>query len=193
MKAIIYNVAKNGIIILYFLSIALLWNKNNFLCYYLIGIIINLSVNYVLKGIIKQKRPTLNEEDIENKENKEDINDATNSIVINDKNVLLNDLRNQYGMPSGHAQGTFFSAMFMTLSLQNIYISIIFFIISFITIYQRVHFYFHTVEQVIVGGLLGSLIAYVFYNLSLKHYFSWVCKHRWIVSFISFILMWRLF
>ena len=73
-------------------------------------------------------------------------------------------------MPSGHAQHTLFSSIFISLALQNIFISSIFFIISFMAIFQRVHFYFHTIEQVIVGGIIGISLSYLFYNLSTKKY-----------------------
>ena len=63
-----------------------------------------------------------------------------------------------YGMPSGHSQHIFFSAMY--LQLQGIqYIEFIW-IIALITIYERVANNKHTVNQVIVGALIGLGVGY---------------------------------
>ena len=179
MNIVLYNIAKNSIIILFFITTILLWNKHNLICYYLIGISISFLVNVLLRNIIKQKRPDY----------KEDDNDVDKETVINDKNDLLNNSLKQYGMPSGHAQSTLFTTIFISLSLQNLFISSIFFIISFLAIFQRVHFYFHTIEQVVIGGIIGSLLSYLFYNLSSKNYFTTICKQKWLLLLISIIII----
>jgi membrane-associated phospholipid phosphatase len=69
-----------------------------------------------------------------------------------------------YGMPSGHAQAAFFITTFLYLSLKHtnlLYLCIVF---SLIICYQRVKFEFHSISQVIVGSVLGSVIAYIFYQ-----------------------------
>jgi len=188
MNIVVYNIAKHSVIILFFISNILLWNKNNLFCYYLIGISVSFLVNSLLRNTIKQKRPNYKEDE----NNNENENDVDKETVIKDKNNLLNNSLKKYGMPSGHAQHTIFSSIFIALSLQNIFISSIFFIISFIAIFQRVHFYFHTVEQVIIGGIIGSLVSYLFYNLSTKKYFTSICKQKLLLLLISIIIIRKL-
>ena len=185
MNIVVYNTAKYSIIILFFITNILLWNKHNLICYYLIGISVSFLVNVLLRNIIKQKRPNYKEDN----NDKEDDNSVDNETIINDKNDLLNNSLKQYGMPSGHAQSTVFSAIFISLSLQNIFISSIFFIILLLAIFQRVHFYFHTIDQVIIGGIIGSLLSYLFYNLSFKHYFTTICKQKWLLLLITIIII----
>ena len=92
-------------------------------------------------------------------------------------------------MPSGHAQSVSFSTIFIYLSLHNIYLTSIFIIISFIAIFQRVYLNFHTLEQVIVGILVGSFLSYLFYKLALKNYFPIIHKYKFLLLLfpISFI------
>ena len=47
-----------GPLILYFLSIYLLWNNDNLFFYYNIGIFMNALLNLIFKGIIQQPRPS---------------------------------------------------------------------------------------------------------------------------------------
>ena len=69
----------------------------------------------------------------------------------------------QYGMPSGHAQMVFFSTSFIFFALKNKYISLVYFIISLISMYQRVKYKNHTVSQVVGGAFVGSISGYLFY------------------------------
>ena len=211
MNILIYNIAKFAIHITYLSSIIFLWNKNNLICYYLVGFTINFLVNSLLRNTIKQKRPfdDTNENDKQNsnkidkqnsnendKQNsnendKQNSNEIDKQTVINDKNNTLNRHIIKYGMPSGHAQSTLFSAIYISFSLKNIYISSIFFIISFIAVFQRVYFGFHSIEQVIIGGIIGSFLAYCFYKLSFKNYFSFICK-KWFLMLVFGVTIYNL-
>jgi len=174
MNILLYNIAEYSHFILIFISLFLLWNDTTLLYYYIIGVSLNELINILLKIVIKQDRPI-------NKNNDDKSND--------DKDKLLSSNVQRYGMPSGHAQSVSFSTMFIYLSLHNIYLTSVFIIISFIAIFQRVYLNFHTLEQVILGMLVGSCLSYLFYKLALKNYFPIIFKYKLLLLLfpISFI------
>jgi membrane-associated phospholipid phosphatase len=135
--------------ILFFVSCYLLWNKPVFLNYYIGGFFINTILNLLLKGIIRQPRPS---EDIK----------LFNLAVNNGKRMGFD----VYGMPSGHAQLAFYSTIFIYLALKNKKIAFVFLLISMISLYQRVKYKNHTILQVIVGSGVGALFGYFIYYLS---------------------------
>jgi len=144
-----------GPIILIFLSMYLLWNKHTLFFYYTIGIFIDAILNLILKGILKQPRPS------------ED--PKTFDFAINQgKRFLFKDgiPYDIFGMPSGHSQSVLFSTMFIYLSLKNKNILYIYLFISLLTMIQRVVYNHHTILQVIVGALVGLIFGYVFYQLA---------------------------
>ena len=136
----------NGPIILFFTSIFLLYKKNILLSLYIIGSILNLAINNILKEIIKQPRPD------------EDIQIFNASKMVNKRFGP-----DKYGMPSGHAQSVFFSTSFLFFALKNKYVSLVYFIVSLNSMYQRVKYKNHTVSQVIGGAAVGSISGYLFY------------------------------
>jgi membrane-associated phospholipid phosphatase len=196
MNTIIYYLAEYSIIILILISLLLLWNNQNLFCYYVIGISVNEIVNFLLKILIKQDRPNndkVNKNIVNDDPDKQMVNDNDNDVidketVIYDKNKLLSDNIQKYGMPSGHAQSSAFSTMFIYLSLHNIYLTSIFVIITLIASFQRINLYFHTVEQVIVGILVGSFVSYFFYKLALKNYFPTIYRYKFLFLLILFYL-----
>ena len=139
--------------ILLVFSILLLWIKNyrSYLSYYLIGYILNILLNYVLKGFIQQPRPTEDKKLIE--------------MALNNGKRFGYDI---YGMPSGHSQGVFYSTAFIHLVLQNPQITLVFFLFSLNTMIQRVNYKNHTILQVICGALVGIAFAYIVYHYSTK-------------------------
>jgi membrane-associated phospholipid phosphatase len=140
--------------ILILLTIFLLFNKYTLLQIYLIGFVINSFLNFVLKGIIKQPRPS---------EDKHVFNVWLNNGMKGDR--LWFD---RFGMPSGHAQSVFYSTFFIIFALQNTNINILYLIISLNTLYQRVKYKNHTVLQVIVGAIVGTIIGSLLYYYSQK-------------------------
>ena len=54
-----------GPIILIFLSMYLLWNKNNLFFYYTVGVFIDNILNLVLKGLFLRPRPTIDKKEFE--------------------------------------------------------------------------------------------------------------------------------
>lgn len=155
---IINNVGYYGPLLLFFQSIYLLQKKPNYMIYYISGFFINGIINVLLKGIIKQPRPLFDSE-------KHDLA-LTHLRRFMFKDGILFDI---YGMPSGHAQSVIFTTTFIYLVLKNKFIAILYLFISLITFYQRVEQNMHTITQVLVGGLFGIFIGYIFYYFGQKN------------------------
>ena len=159
-EQLFYEVGKNGPFILAICSLLLLKNKKYYFIFYLLGIILNMFLNQLLKYLIKQPRPYIDQKTFElaMKHMKN-----TNYFNLISYDAVL-------GMPSGHSQGVFFITAFMYFVFKNQYPNLITFylLISIITIIQRVYYKFHTVNQIIVGGLIGISFAYLMYYLASK-------------------------
>ena len=126
--------------------------------YYLYGSFLNVILNIILKGMIKQPRPTENPElfkiALKHSNQFKFVNGFPHSI---------------FGMPSGHVQSSFYSILFIYLALNNIYITLFYLLIDLIIFYQRVEFNHHTILQVIVGVMVGLLFAFFIYYMSQRH------------------------
>lgn len=150
-----YEFGTYGPIILFFLSMFLLWNNHNLFFYYTLGIFVNAILNIILKTIIQQPRPTA---------------DVTkfNLALTHGKRFLFKDgiPFDIFGMPSGHAQASFFSTVFIYLSLRQENLLYFYSLFSLLIVSQRVVFNYHTILQVIVGAIVGSLFAYFVYYLA---------------------------
>ena len=144
-----------GPTILIFLSMYLLWNKNNLFFYYTVGVFIDAILNLILKGLFQQPRPSIDQKSFD-------------LAFKHGKRFLFKDGMpyDIFGMPSGHCQSSFFSTVFIYLSLKKNNITYIYLAISLLTIFQRVVYNYHTVPQVIVGAITGSFVGYLFYYLS---------------------------
>lgn len=126
----------NDLVILIFLIFIKLYiiNSENKLIF-LIYIFINFVINSLLKVIINEPRP---------------INHNTNYSFLQ---------RN--GMPSGHAQISFFIYFFYkdNIKNKNININRIILILACLTSFERIYNNKHTLEQVLVGIIIGSLLG----------------------------------
>jgi len=144
-----------GPIILNFISMYLLWNKNNLFFYYTIGLFCDIILNLILKGIIQQPRPT-------------DDPKTLNLALTHGKHFLFNNgiPYDIFGMPSGHSQNVLFSTVFVFLSLRRKNILYVYLFISLLIISQRVVYNYHTLLQVIVGSIIGALFGYFVYYLA---------------------------
>ena len=69
-------------------------------------------------------------------------------------------------MPSGHAQQTAYSLMFIYLCLKNKSIFTYYLIITLITFYQRYKYRNHTILQIIVGAIVGILSGLIIFYMS---------------------------
>jgi membrane-associated phospholipid phosphatase len=147
-----------GYFLLFFLSLFILWKKQNLFFYYIIGSLFNKILNLILKNIIKQPRPSDDEE-------------TFRLALSTDKSFLFKNgiLYDIYGMPSDHAQSCFFSTIFIYLSTRQNNILFVYLLISILTLVQRVVFNFHTVLQVLVGVVVGSFVGYVMYRVAREH------------------------
>jgi membrane-associated phospholipid phosphatase len=155
---IIYEIGNYGPIILNLYSCYLLWEKENLLAYYGIGSILNLLLNVILKGLLQQPRPS------------EDPKQFALALRHGERFIFRNGIPYDiFGMPSGHAQSCFFSTVFVFLSIKKYNSLLVYLLISFVTIYQRVEYNYHTVWQVIIGAIIGVLFAYcMFFMLEQK-------------------------
>lgn len=83
-----------------------------------------------------------------------------------------NEVSNTYGMPSGHATSAWFFSMYainvmLNSSMNQIpkILGIFLFISLGIGImYSRVKFRCHTIQQVILGGIFGSILGKLYYD-----------------------------
>jgi membrane-associated phospholipid phosphatase len=140
-----------GPAILFVTTLFLLIKKPTLLSIYTVGYIISIGINIVLKLLIQQPRPS------------EDY--SIFKAMVTHKKRIGHD---QYGMPSGHAQGVFYSTVFIHLALRDAFTTICYLFIALNTCYQRVEYKNHTLLQVIVGSIVGAVIGYIFYFASTK-------------------------
>jgi len=162
MKKIMENIIGFGEyspIVLFFLSLFLLYDKANLFFFYLLGFIINIFLNIILKGLFQQPRP---------KENSQLFHLAMNNAK---KSTFLHGIPfNIFGMPSGHAQSAFYSLVYIFLALKNKNpnITFIYVILSLLTLYQRYYEQYHSIAQLFVGSMVGSAFAFLMYYIAKK-------------------------
>ena len=98
---------------------------------YVLGCFTNACINIVLKAIIQQKRPG------------------------NYKSFIPFD---NFGMPSGHAQFAAFSTIYIS-TLKNKNLTLVYLLCWLFILIQRVVQKYHTMEQVVVGSIVGVIVA----------------------------------
>jgi membrane-associated phospholipid phosphatase len=128
----INNIGEHGPLITFIYGFTTLVKRPIYLSSYLVFTFINQAINVLLKSVIKEPRP------------------VSNGKIDYD----------QYGMPSGHAQTIFFFITFTYLVNKSVMVLLLELFLSFITLYQRWKYKKHTITQIIVGSLLGIIIAY---------------------------------
>ena len=72
------------------------------------------------------------------------------------------------GLPSNHALNFFMFSTLVHLFLKNRFVSTIFFGFSFVVSFSRVLLVKHWFSQVIIGGLIGIVLAKIFYEAYMK-------------------------
>jgi membrane-associated phospholipid phosphatase len=154
---LLYEIGGYGPGILMFLSWYLLWDNQNLFFYYNIGTFANIILNVILKGLIQEPRPMFDSKKI-------------SLLKIHKKEYFFQNgiPFDIYGMPSGHAQGVFFSTIYIFLCLKQKKWLYIYLLISLLTCYQRVKYDYHYLSQVIVGSIIGASFGYFVYELALK-------------------------
>ena len=141
--------------ILFFITIFLLRNKYNLLFYYIVFFVASLLINLILKALIQEPRPS--------------IDTKTFNLMMKNKESYIYKHGMPYdifGMPSGHSQSVLFSTIFIYLALRDIKILILYLCIDIITLIQRVADNHHTINQVIVGSIVGCLLGYIAFKFA---------------------------
>ena len=106
---------------------------------YIFFLIVNIGINKWLKLWIRQDRP------------------------LGGKSILGEVYTgvDKYGMPSAHAQTVMYSVTYLYGTTNNITWLMTSLCIALLTIYQRWSYNRHTIVQLIMGMLVGSIIAYI--------------------------------
>lgn len=152
---ILYEFGAYGPIILILLSWYLLWDNKNLFFYYTVGIFANAVLNIIFKGIIQEPRPMFDDKKVRLLK--------THGKEYFYQSGIPFDI---FGMPSGHAQSSLFSTIFIYLSLKQTNLLYIYIPLTLLTCYQRVKFDYHSISQIIVGGIVGTAFGYLVYKLA---------------------------
>lgn len=152
-------------------SIELLWSIGNnrkwlFFVVFLMGFWLNNRLNEVLKNIIREPRPT--KFDLEIAQSRDPLR-IIRHLWSNSDGLYLSR-SHLWGMPSGHAQMASFSLTFYYL-VRKKYLRLgskfdkstlvfsVMCLLFIITLYQRWETKAHTIKQLLVGTIIGSLFA----------------------------------
>ncbi len=133
-------------IILFILTLFLLRNMKIYLQFFCFGFIFNNILNIILKLIIKEPRPSKDQKAIE-------------IGVVNGARISFD----KFGMPSGHAQNCGYCLSFITITLNNPFITALYLLISITSLFQRYLYDNHTFLQLIIGLIIGSGVGYLTY------------------------------
>lgn len=139
-------------VILFILTLFLLRNMSNYSHYFVVGFIFNNILNIILKIAIKDARPNDDQKKIE-------------IAIVNGSRIGFD----KFGMPSGHAQNCGYCLCFITLVLNDPFISTLYSSISIISLFQRYLYKNHSLLQLIVGLVIGIGFGYLTYLLGNKH------------------------
>jgi membrane-associated phospholipid phosphatase len=137
-----------GPIITTTLTFVSLLNRPPYLLSFVIGSVLNYYLILLLKVLIKEPRPSHPVAFIED--------DIYKGAVL-------------YGMPSGHAQISFFSITFLYLTKHHFSLFLLSLFIGCLTLYQRWKFRRHSVEQLAVGTVSGTVFAYLTYWMTTNY------------------------
>ena len=143
------HIGFNGPFILIGINIFSLWKRMPYLYSYINFLIINEFINRILKSSFREPRPN----------NQIEYDDYFDKIVKNDI----------YGMPSGHAQSVFYSISFLYLTTKSPILLIISLFIAALTLYQRWKYRNHTVKQLVIGSIIGTIFGSIVYYFTNKY------------------------
>lgn len=139
-------------IILFLLSLFLLRNMKTYLQFFVYGFIFNNILNILLKLAIKEPRPSRDQKAIE-------------IGVVNGARIGFDN----FGMPSGHAQNCGYCLTFITMAINNPFITALYSIISVISLFQRYLYNNHNILQLIIGFIIGISIGILVYQIGHKY------------------------
>jgi membrane-associated phospholipid phosphatase len=134
-----------GPVILFALTFFYLIKRSPYLIVFTIGSIANTFLNRALKTAWREPRPS-------------------GQIDFIDHNYLTGPQK--FGLPSGHAQASFFALAFLFFSNgpQAVVYTMAF--LCALTLYQRWKYRRHTIKQLALGSLIGALFAYALVYLT---------------------------
>jgi len=130
-----------------------LFKQQKYLLLYFVFYGIDYLIIGILKDLIKQPRPS---EFLDKK-----YYDGIDYSKVNHYGLPSA----YYGMPSGHCGLSFYSVMFLWLVNKSTNILILELTISLLTIYHRLKYKKHTLEQLIAGAILGCSVALIAYKV----------------------------
>lgn len=144
-----------GPLILFLISVFLLWNKSNYLIYYIYGFILNGLLTLILKGIFKQPRPS------------EDPRLFNLAIKESKRFKFIDGYPHDiFGMPSGHSSSVIFSTMFIFCVFKNSKYLLLYLLFSMITMIQRITSNNHNLVQVLAGAFVGAIFSYLIFYMA---------------------------
>jgi len=148
IKDVFDFIGVSGQILTAIITVISLLERPPYLFAFILGTFFNTIVNSILKMIIKQDRPR-------------------NPVhYIDDAGITGPHI---YGMPSGHAQSTFFAITYLYLVKGPPTFIFISLFIGILTLYQRWSFRRHTIEQLIAGLIIGVIVANIVYQLIVEY------------------------
>lgn len=162
--SILHTLGKYGPFIMFIFSLIIMKSKTVTTYAYILGFVLNTIINPMIKLIIKQRRP-----------DREKSTTFISAIIDQSKNI--NDLKHppsfieeatdahRYGMPSGHAQTAFFSLVYVWLTYRNIKITSVYMLLTIITCIQRIITRKHYLDQVVIGAIIGGVLAVFFFTI----------------------------
>lgn len=154
----IYHVGENMHKMAPFLVLIPLRNHHMLFLFYFIGFCISVILNFIMKFAIQQRRPCINvflfEQCLKNGET---------HVKRNNKKYFI------YGMPSGHSQIVGYTLSFIVVFLKDKWISFIFFMLTILTMYQRILYQHHTLLQTLVGVSIGLTSGLIMHHYSVKY------------------------
>jgi membrane-associated phospholipid phosphatase len=111
---------------------------------YFIGFLVNFYTNHWLKTWIQDPRPE----------------NPIPMLSVDDPKMYVG--AEKYGFPSGHAQLVFYAITFLYYANKKITRSwIVCLFIGLLTIYQRLKYRRHTMEQLLAGTLIGIITGWI--------------------------------
>ena len=140
-----------GPIFIFLSNLFFLRDKKYYMIMYVVFFILTIGLNKSLKYLIKDPRPF------------QDGKHVRNSSV---DSIYSYNGSEKYGMPSGHAQMSFFSIVYLFLMIGNIPVFMTGFFITLIILYQRWLYRRHSIAQIMVGSLLGIGSGYLVFRLA---------------------------
>ena len=72
-------------------------------------------------------------------------------------------------MPSGHAQNCAYCLAFINMVLNDPFITAIYIVFTFNTLFQRYLYNNHTILQLVVGTFIGLFVGYIIYTIANKN------------------------